>query len=180
MASPSLWTWVWVNFSRWWRTGKPGVLQCIGLQRVRHEWVTESTKEQIVSSAFRFFFFFFWVIPQWWDNFELHFSDDNVGEVHNFIGSVSLQEKFEATDRSVLHLCMISSGLSCCRKNLKWQTDQCYSFVLQLSFIWQAKENISLRREGKQTQKTRSEEESPLNFGFSFYVIFSSPWACTM
>ena len=27
------WTWVWVNSSRWWRTGKPGMLQLMGLQR---------------------------------------------------------------------------------------------------------------------------------------------------
>ena len=35
------WTWVWVNSrSRWW-TGRPGVLWFMGLQRVRHDWVTE-------------------------------------------------------------------------------------------------------------------------------------------
>ena len=27
MASPTQWTWVWANFGRWWRTGKPGMLQ---------------------------------------------------------------------------------------------------------------------------------------------------------
>ena len=26
---------------RWWRTGKPGVLQSLGLQRVRHDWAAE-------------------------------------------------------------------------------------------------------------------------------------------
>ena len=26
---------------RWWKTGKPGVLQSMGLQRVRHDWATE-------------------------------------------------------------------------------------------------------------------------------------------
>ena len=39
-ASPTQWTWVWANSRRWWRTGKPGVLQSMGLQRVRHGWVT--------------------------------------------------------------------------------------------------------------------------------------------
>ena len=53
---PTQWTWIWANFRRWWRTGKPGILQCIGSQRVRHEWVTESMKEQIISSAFSFLF----------------------------------------------------------------------------------------------------------------------------
>ena len=34
-------TWTWVNSGSWWWTGKPGVLQSIGLQRVGHDWVTE-------------------------------------------------------------------------------------------------------------------------------------------
>ena len=29
---------------RWWRTGKHGVLQSMGLQRVQHNWVTEHTR----------------------------------------------------------------------------------------------------------------------------------------
>ena len=33
--------WVWANSGRWWRTGKPGVLQSMGSQRVRHDWATE-------------------------------------------------------------------------------------------------------------------------------------------
>ena len=28
--SPTQWTWVWVSSGRWWRTGKPGVLQSMG------------------------------------------------------------------------------------------------------------------------------------------------------
>ena len=41
VASPTQWTWVWANSRRWWWTGKPGVLQSMGSQRVRHDWVTE-------------------------------------------------------------------------------------------------------------------------------------------
>ena len=41
MASLTQWTWVWVNFRSWWWTGRPGVLQSVGSQRVRHDWVTE-------------------------------------------------------------------------------------------------------------------------------------------
>ena len=32
---------VWVNSGSWWWTGRPGMLQSIGSQRVRHDWVTE-------------------------------------------------------------------------------------------------------------------------------------------
>ena len=39
MASPTQWTWVWVNSRSWWWTGRPGMLQTIGLQRVGHNWV---------------------------------------------------------------------------------------------------------------------------------------------
>ena len=41
MASLTWWTWVWVNSGNWWRTGRPGMLQFMGSQRVRHDWVTE-------------------------------------------------------------------------------------------------------------------------------------------
>ena len=41
MASPTQWTWVWVSSRRWWRTGKPGMLQSMESQRVRHNWATE-------------------------------------------------------------------------------------------------------------------------------------------
>ena len=41
MASPTQSTWVWVNSRIWWWTGRPGVLQPMGSQRVGHDWVTE-------------------------------------------------------------------------------------------------------------------------------------------
>ena len=41
MASPTQWTWVWVNSRSWWWTGRPGMLQSMGSQRVGHNWATE-------------------------------------------------------------------------------------------------------------------------------------------
>ena len=41
MASLTRWTWVWVNSGSWWWTGKPGMLQYMGPQRIRHDWVSE-------------------------------------------------------------------------------------------------------------------------------------------
>ena len=35
---------VWVSFGCWWWTGKPGVLQSMGSQRVGHDWVIELTE----------------------------------------------------------------------------------------------------------------------------------------
>ena len=32
MTSPTQWTWVWINSGSWWWTGRPGVLQSMGLQ----------------------------------------------------------------------------------------------------------------------------------------------------
>ena len=40
-ASLTQWTWVWANSGRQWRTGKSCVLQLMGLQRIRHDLVTE-------------------------------------------------------------------------------------------------------------------------------------------
>ena len=41
MASPTQWTWVWVNSGSWCWTGRPGMLWFMGLQRVGHGWATE-------------------------------------------------------------------------------------------------------------------------------------------
>ena len=41
MASLTQWTWVWASSGRWWWTGRPGMLQSMGLQRVRHYWAPE-------------------------------------------------------------------------------------------------------------------------------------------
>ena len=35
------WAWVWVNSGSWWWTGRPGMLQSMGSQRVRHDWAIE-------------------------------------------------------------------------------------------------------------------------------------------
>ena len=41
MASPTRWTWDWVSSGSWWWTRRPGVLQSMGSQKVRHDWATE-------------------------------------------------------------------------------------------------------------------------------------------
>jgi len=41
MAWLTQWAWVWVNSGSWWWTGRPGVLQSMGSQTVRHNWATE-------------------------------------------------------------------------------------------------------------------------------------------
>ena len=48
MASLTQWTWVWVNCRSWWWTGRPGVLQSIGSQRVGRDW-TELMKSSGVA-----------------------------------------------------------------------------------------------------------------------------------
>ena len=49
MASLTQWTWVWVNSGSWWWTGRPGVLQFMGSQRVGHDWATELNWTDIIS-----------------------------------------------------------------------------------------------------------------------------------
>ena len=41
MTSPTWWTWVWASSGSCWWTGKPGMLQSMGPQRVEHDWATE-------------------------------------------------------------------------------------------------------------------------------------------
>ena len=71
----------------------------------------------------------------------------DVRGVCNFPDSVSPQQKFEAMDGP----------------------------VLQLSFIWQAKENTSLRCEGRLTQRLEKKRDQRPNFGSSYYVFPPSP-----
>ena len=52
MASPTQWTWVWVNSRSWWRTGRPGMLQSMGSQRVGHDWVTELNWTELYYNPF--------------------------------------------------------------------------------------------------------------------------------
>ena len=64
---------------------------------------------------------------------QTHVSNDYVGGVCNFHGSVLPQQKFGVMDTPVLQLGVTAR--------------------LQLSFIWQAKENRSSRHEGSPAQK---------------------------
>ena len=41
ISSPTRWTWVWVRSGNWCWTGKPGMLQSTGSQRLRHNRATE-------------------------------------------------------------------------------------------------------------------------------------------
>ena len=52
MASPTQWTWVWVDFRSWWWTGRPGMLRFMGSQRVRHDWATELNWVQLYQYSF--------------------------------------------------------------------------------------------------------------------------------
>ena len=61
MASPTQRTWIWANSRRQWRTGRPGLLQSVGSQRVGHNLVTEQQQrdsfriiynEQIENNSF--------------------------------------------------------------------------------------------------------------------------------
>ena len=71
MASPTQWTWVWVDSESWWWTGRPSVLQFMGSQRVGHGWAAElnwtlckencslMSNAQCTLCAHQFIYFFF-------------------------------------------------------------------------------------------------------------------------
>ena len=49
----TLWTWVWSSSGSWWWTGKPGVLQSLGSQRVGHNWATKLKLQQKWCSKYK-------------------------------------------------------------------------------------------------------------------------------
>ena len=53
MASLTQWTWDWANSGSWWRTGKPGMLQSLGLQRIIHHWVNELNPTELPTQHVR-------------------------------------------------------------------------------------------------------------------------------
>ena len=65
MASLIKGTWVWVSSGSWWWTGRPGVLQFMGSQRVRHDWATELNwaESSRVAEQFHISFSSIWMIP---------------------------------------------------------------------------------------------------------------------
>ena len=64
MASLTQWTWVWLNSGSWWWTGRPGVLQFMGLQIVRHDWATELNWTNIIQWALYLFSYHVWIITK--------------------------------------------------------------------------------------------------------------------
>ena len=56
LRSPTQWTSVWANSRRWWRTGKPGMLQSKGWQRVGHKWMTEQQPDCLPQWLYQFIF----------------------------------------------------------------------------------------------------------------------------
>ena len=51
MASPTRWTWIWANSGRWWWTGRPGVLQSMGSQRIGHDFMSEQQRNRATRSS---------------------------------------------------------------------------------------------------------------------------------
>ena len=50
MASPTQWTWVWVNSGSWWWTGRSGGLQSMGLQS--WTWLSDWTELNILIACY--------------------------------------------------------------------------------------------------------------------------------
>ena len=57
MASPTQWTWIWVNSRSWWWTGRPSMLQFMGSQRVGHDWETELTDGTDIAGSYAMLLF---------------------------------------------------------------------------------------------------------------------------
>ena len=51
IVSPTQWTWIWANSRRRWRTGEPGTLQSMGLQRVSHDLTTKQQQRCLSSQT---------------------------------------------------------------------------------------------------------------------------------
>ena len=69
MALLTQWTWSWANSGRWWRTGKPVMLQSIGSWRVRHDLETDninSIKNEFLNECFIFCIYIYILLKYTW------------------------------------------------------------------------------------------------------------------
>ena len=64
MASLTQWTWDWASAWRWGRTGKSSVLQFMGLQRVKHDWVTEQQQQLFLYNQLFFLQWIFYCVTK--------------------------------------------------------------------------------------------------------------------
>ena len=53
MALPTWWSWVWINSGNWWWTGRPGVLQSMGLQS--QTWLSNWSEQLSFTNSFTSF-----------------------------------------------------------------------------------------------------------------------------
>ena len=76
MASPTQWTWIWVDSGSWWWIGRPGVLRFMRSQRVGYDWATEMNWAFLYCQGL-----FHWgvKVSGWWRNFLLRLAGDGVG-----------------------------------------------------------------------------------------------------
>ena len=73
MASPTWWTWVWASSRNWWWTGKPGALQSMESQRVRHDWVNNYLSPED-SSSYSLHFIFLYSLKFYFTPFSIQWS----------------------------------------------------------------------------------------------------------
>ena len=106
MASPTQWTWVWVNSRSWWWTGRPGVLQSMGSQRVGHDWVTELNWRCLK---------IFYILDI---QITLLFKSFTLGEGTYYMNVTIAQTFLNIFSRISLKLVYVS-----CKKLVKWYTD---------------------------------------------------------
>ena len=105
MASPTWWTWVWASSRSWWWTGKSGVLQSMGSQRVGHDWATELSWTEVP---------YIWTFKLW--NFkDVNVHTINVGCVWNCsFPSISYSQwSFSSTISNLLSLLQSVTLLAC-------------------------------------------------------------------
>jgi len=89
----------------------------------------------------------------------------------NVLGSVSSQEKFEATDIKVLGASQLLDRP--CYNSQVW--NRRVIALRQISVTAQFYLESSRKHEGMPTQRW---EEKSVPFGSSFYMFFPTPWAC--
>jgi len=107
MASPTWWTWVSVNSGSWWWTGRPGVLQFMGSQRVRHDWATDliwsdlkrkcGERKHQSGGGINIYMLLYMALPWWLTGIKKSACQCRRGRFNPWVGNILWRRKWQPT-----------------------------------------------------------------------------------
>lgn len=118
MASLTQSAWEWTNSRRWWRTRKPGMLQSMGLQRIRHD------RDWTITILWNFFSSNVHFLLQFWNFLCIRLFHLHTETFYFFLSNLNIFYFFFLSEFSGFQLFTIEYDVSC------------ESAIYGLNYVW--------------------------------------------